>query len=119
MTMTVVTLAKLGDDVREDFPGVGELGGGPVEFIGGVPVARERIRRTVRPARYVTGGRVQVCGISIGGRRVRFLDVNGPGGTAWILADGIRIPADEYRTTGDWFRFLLDSGSFAGVEFLR
>lgn len=117
--MSVVTLAKAGDGVREDFPGVGELGSGPVEFIGGVSTVRERVRRPVRPAAYVTGGRVQVCGISIAGKRVRSLDVNGPGGTTWIMADGRRIAADEYRTVGDWFRFLLDSGSFAGIEYLR
>lgn len=97
----------------------GNAGTGPVEFIGGMPTGRERAPRPLRPVQYVTGGRVRVCGLRINARPVASLDVNGPGGTAWIMADGKRVPADEYRTAGDWFRFLLDSGSFAGVEFLR
>jgi hypothetical protein len=94
-------------------------GTAPVEFIGGHPTGRERPARTLRPVQHVTGGRVRVCGLRIKTRQVAFLDVNGPGGTAWIMGDGARVPADEYRSAGDWFRFLLDSGSFAGVEFLR
>lgn len=122
--MSVVTMAKPTDgdapDVRDVAERVGTNSGtGHVEFIGGMPTARERAPLPMRPARYVTGGRVRVCGIRIAGRRVGFLDVNGPGGTVWIMEDGRRIDADEYRTVGDWFRFLLDSGSFAGVEYLR
>ena len=117
--MSVVTVDKPGTDVREDSPGVGELGSGPVLFIGGVSTERNRAPRPARLAAFVTGGRVRTCGVRIDGKRVRFLDVNGRGGTAWIMEDGQRIPADEYRTVGDWFRFLLDSGSFAGVEYLR
>lgn len=97
----------------------GNIGTGRVEFIGGHPTERERVRRPVRAVKYVTGGRVRVCGLRIDARPVAFLDVNGPGGTAWIMADGRRVPAITGRTVGDWFRFLLDTGSFAGVEFLR
>lgn len=118
--MGAVTLGKLGDGVTEIRPGAGaNSGSGPVQFIGDVPVTRMRGPRPARSAEYVTGGRVRVCGIRIGGHRAAFLDVNGRGGTAWIMADGRRVQADEYRTVGDWFRFLLDSGTFAGVEFLR
>lgn len=106
-------------DARDVYERAQNEGSGDVAFIGGMPVERERAPRIPRAAQYVTGGRVRVCGVRIATRRVRFLDVNGPGGTAWIMEGGERIPADEYRTVGDWFRFLLDSGSFAGVEYLR
>jgi hypothetical protein len=113
-----VMLAKGTDgntDVRDAYEREhGNAGTGRVEFIGGVPV-----ERGARPAKYVTGGLVRVCGIRIKTRRVRSLDVNGPAGTEWVMEDGSRVAADEYRTVGDWFRFLLDSGSFAGVEYLR
>lgn len=107
-------------DVRDVYERTeGNAGTGTVEFIGGMPAKRERAPRPARRVEYVTGGRVRVCGLRIAARPVAFLDVNGPGGTAWIMADGKRVSADEYRTVGDWFRFLLDSGSFAGVEYLR
>lgn len=119
MSVTLVKQSGAGTVVH---PGVGmNHGMGPVEFIGGFPVKR----LTPRPARrkasgpYVTGGRVHVCGVRINARRVRSLDINGPGGTMWVLENGGKVPAGGSFTVGDWFRFLLDSGTFAGIDYLR
>lgn len=116
-----VNLAKRSDVSPNFQPGAGAgHGGGEVKFIGGFPTERTapRVRRTGR-TNHVRGALVAVCGLRIDTRPVRFLDVGATDGTMWITADGSRVPARTDHTVGDWFRFLLDTGSFAGVAYYR
>lgn len=116
-----VKLGKPTDTVSSFGAGLGAgHGQGEVKFIGGFPTERTvpRVRRT-GGNKFVSGGVVQVCGLRINARRVDSLEINGTNGTEWIMADGSRVPAVANHTVGQWFRFLLDTGSFAGVTSLR
>jgi len=130
--MTVI-MAKLSDDVREDFPGVGmNSGAGAVQFIGDMP------------ARKVDGPLILVAGM-----RVRLPEERGMSGTPRTVQavavaverdgfgrdrDGRIVPnfrgvvitaeGGEYRTgvTGsmeyvrrEWLRFAVESGTFRRV----
>lgn len=117
-----VTLAKEtdGNATRTRRPEL-NYGTGQLQFIAGFPTARLLPRPARKACRngYVTGGRVRVSGLRIDARPVAFLDIAGRGGTAWIMRDGTRVAVEGTRTVGDWFRFLLDTGTFAGIVFLR
>lgn len=131
--MGAVTLAKLGDDVREDFPGVGtNHGPGTLQFIGGTPVRK-------------VGGPL----IMVAGMRVRLPEEKGMGGPArTVQAVAVAIEQDgtgrdrdgnpapsfrgtvitaeggEYRTGPrgsmeavrlEWLRLAVESGTFQRV----
>ena len=128
--MGAVTLAKLGDDVREDFPGVGmDSGTGTVQFIGDMPA-----RKVGGPLILVSGMRVNLPEtVRVPGpRRVRAVAVA-------VERDGFRdaaetVPSyrgvvitadgDEYATgpRGDmesvrlaWLRLAVESGTLRRV----
>jgi hypothetical protein len=128
--MGAVTLAKLGDDVREDFPGVGmNSGTGALQFIGGMPT-----RKIDGPLLLVAGMRVNLPeSVRVPGpRRVKAVAVA-------IERDGFRdagetVPSyrgvvitedgDEYPTgpRGDmesvrlaWLRLAVESGTFRRI----
>lgn len=132
--MVAVTLAKLGDDVREDFPGVGmNSGTGALQFIGGIPT-----RKADGPLLLVSGMRVNLPdSVKVPGpRRVKAVAVA-------IERDGFRdaaetVPSfrgvvitregDEYPTgprgsmedvRRQWLRLAVESGTFAGVARMR
>lgn len=115
-----VVLDKVTDGKLIINPGTGG-GTGRVDFIGGFPTARTMPRgtRLTGTRRSVRGALVAVCGLRVEGYVIRQMDINGERGTGWIASDGTWIQVEDDRTVGDWFRFLLDSGTFAGVLFLR
>lgn len=117
-----VDMAKKSDATPTFQPGLGaESGNGEIRFIGGFPTSKALPRGTslTGTRRSVHGALVAVCGIRVEGHVIRQMDINGERGTGWITSGGMWIQVEEFRTVGDWFRFLLDSGTFAGVLFLR
>jgi len=128
--MGAVTLAKLSDGTREDFPGVGmNSGAGELQFIGGMPT-----RKIDGPLIMVAGMRVNLPeSVKVPGpRRVRAVAVA-------VERDGFRdaaetVPSyrgvvitadgDEYRTgprgemeyvRREWLRLAVESGTFRRV----
>lgn len=80
-----VTLAKLGDDVREDVPGVGtNHGPGVLQFIGGTPLRK-------------VGGPL----ILVSGMRVRLPETDRMGGTPRVRAVAVAIERDGFRDRGE------------------
>jgi hypothetical protein len=125
-----VDMAKLGDGVREIFPGVGNAGTGSVQFIGDVPA-----RRVGGPLILVAGMRVNLpeeSGMDGTPRRVRAVAVA-------VERDGFRdadktvpsyrgvvitVEGGRYPTgpRGDmesvrlaWLRLAVESGTFRRV----
>jgi len=125
--MSVVTLAKAGDGVREDFPGVGELGSGPVRFMGRIPV-----RNAGGPLILVSGMRVRVTSSLPGPFRVRAVAVAiRPDGHrdraetvpsyrgVVITSEGHEYPTGPRGTMEsvrlEWLRLAVESGTFSRV----
>jgi hypothetical protein len=132
--MGAVTLEKLGDDVREDFPGVGmNAGAGAVQFIGGTPT-----RKVDGPLILVAGMRVNLPeSVKVPGpRRVRAVAVaverdgfrDAAGAVPSYRGVVITADGDEYATgpRGDmesvrlaWLRLAVESGTFQRVARMR
>lgn len=112
-----VCMEKATDGTVKTNQGVGmNSGSGPVLFIGGLPTAK--ITRKVSPDR-ITGAVIRVGGARIDARPVHFLLIGGDNGDAWIMNDGSQIPTGSARDVGEWLRFLLDTGIYAGIVRLR
>lgn len=83
--MGAVTLEKLGDDVREDSPGVGmNSGSGALQFIGGTPL------------RKVDGPLILVSGM-----RVRLPETVKIAGPAVVRAVAVAVEQDGYRDAAE------------------
>lgn len=133
--MGAVTLAKLGDDVREDFPGVGmNSGRGPVQFIGGAPT-----RKVDGPLILVAGMRVNlpeekgmdgaprtVAAVAVAIERDGFRDADETVPSyrgVVITSEGGRYPTGplgsmEY-VRREWLRLAVQSGTFQRVARMR
>lgn len=121
--MGAVSLSKPTDANPSMRAGAGSEPGsvtGEVKFIGGFPTEPilPRVRRDGR-TNPIRGAKVYVCGLRINMVPLHFLDINAADGTVWVTADGDRIATRESLSVGSWFRFLLDSGTYAGVAYYR
>lgn len=112
----MITLAKLGDDVREDRPGAGMTNGsGPLRMIGGMPTVK------------VNGPLIRVSGGVYAGRPIRWVSIEPVTETAGqavlIAADGT---GHTYGDAGaitelrdDWIRRTITDGTYAGIARMR
>lgn len=133
--MGAVTLEKLGDDAREDFPGVGmNTGAGAVQFIGGVPT-----RKVDGPLILVAGMRVNlpeekgmdgaprtVAAVAVAVERDGFRDAEETVPSfrgVVITAEGGRYPTGPLGTMEyvrrEWLRLAVQSGTFQRVARMR
>lgn len=112
----MITLEKLGDDVREDNPGSGMAdGSGPLLMIGGMPLAK------------LDGPLIRVSGARYAGRLIRWVSIEPVTATAGqavlISGDGIGHSYGDAGSVAElrdmWIRRTLADGTYAGVARMR
>lgn len=129
--MSVVTLAKLGDDVREDVPGAGtNSGSGPVQFIGGIPtrpvdgplILVSGMRVNLPEEKGMNGAPRTVAAVAVAIERNGFRDADGTVPSfrgVVITAEGGRYATGPLGTMEhvrrEWLRLAVESGTFRRV----
>lgn len=125
-----VIMEKMGDGVREIFPGVGNVGTGSVQFIGDVPAQRadgplilvSGMRVNLPEESGMDGARRRVRAVAVAVERDGFRDADETVPSyrgVVITAEGGRYPTgprgDMPSVRLAWLRLAVESGTFRRV----